>query len=101
MRGKSHRQETPQEEEETRQIKLNQIRMKNAIREQKKIYQRRLFGEYYNYNKIGLNKDKKVWIEEQRSTEIERNNQILLEKLKRIHVNPARNKVLRRVATQE
>ena len=74
--------------------------MKNAIREHKKIQQRKIFGDHYNYNKIGLNKDKKMWLEEQRSSEIERNNLILLQKLKRLHANPVRNKVLRRIMTQ-
>ena len=73
--------------------------MRNAIREQRRIKQRKIFGDHYNYNKIGLNKDKKIWMEEQRSSEIERSNLILLQKLKQIHVNPVRNQVFRRVIT--
>jgi len=30
--------------------------------------QKRLFGDHYNYSKVGLNKEKKYMIEEQKNT---------------------------------
>ena len=39
-----------------------------AIRDQKRGVQRKLFGDHYNYSKVGLNKEKKYMIEEQKNT---------------------------------
>lgn len=44
--------------------------MRSAIRDQRKQFQRRIFGEHYNFSKVGLNKEKKYMIEEQKNTEI-------------------------------
>jgi hypothetical protein len=51
---------------------------------QSKYNQKKIFGEHYNYGKHGLNKEKKYMLEEERNTEIERANRILLEKIKKI-----------------
>lgn len=70
--------------------------MRAAAKEQKKQLQRRIFGEHFNYSKVGLNKEKKYLMQEQRNTEIERSNRILLEKIQRISKrsvpNPPRNR---------
>ena len=36
-----------------------------------------VFGEHYNYRQVGLNKEKKYLLEEEKNTEIERANRIL------------------------
>jgi hypothetical protein len=38
------------------------------LKDQGKYFQKRIFGEHYNYSKVGLNKEKKYMIEEQRNT---------------------------------
>lgn len=63
---------------DTRQLQFNAYKAKQAVREQRKLLQRRLFGEHFNYQRVGINKDKKYLLEEQRNTEIERSNRILL-----------------------
>lgn len=63
---------------EPHQSKLNVFKAKLAIKEQRKNLQKRLFGEHYNYSKVGLNKEKKYLLEELKNTEIERSNRILL-----------------------
>ena len=35
---------------------------------QKKVGQRRIFGDYFNYSKVGLNKEKKYMLEEEKNT---------------------------------
>jgi len=40
------------------------------VRDQRKAFQKRLFGDHYNFSKVGLNKEKKYMIEEQKNTEI-------------------------------
>jgi hypothetical protein len=65
---------TPGEEEggqlTDRLEQFSSWRMRSAARDQRKQLQKRLFGEHYNYSKIGLNKEKKYLIQEQRNTEI-------------------------------
>lgn len=51
---------------------------------QKKVYRKQIFGEHFNYSRVGLNKEKKYMLEQERNTEIERANRILFEKIKRI-----------------
>lgn len=63
--------------------------------------QKRLFGEHYNYSKVGLNKEKKYMIEEQKNTEIERSNRILLEKIQKISKRSVPNGLRKRAFTQE
>jgi len=46
-----------------RQAILSEWRMRSAIKDQKKQFQRRLFGEHFNYSKVGLNKEKKYLIQ--------------------------------------
>lgn len=53
---------------DSRHIKLNSFKARNNLREQRKAMQKRLFGEHYNYSKIGLNREKKFMIEEQKNT---------------------------------
>lgn len=76
-------------------------RMRSAARDQKKQLQRRLFGDHYNYSKIGLNKEKKYLIQEQRNTEIERSNRILLEKIQSISKRSVPIALKKRAFTQE
>ena len=63
---------------DTGHVLFNAYKAKQAVREQRKLLQRRLFGEHFNYQRVGINKDKKYLLEEQRNTEIERSNRILL-----------------------
>lgn len=53
---------------DSRQIKFNSYKARNNLREQRRAMQKRLFGEHYNYSKVGLNKEKKYMIEEQKNT---------------------------------
>lgn len=59
---------SPFEPKTGRQTNLNQWKVKMQLKEQKKYFQKRIFGEHYNYSKVGLNKEKKYMIEEQRNT---------------------------------
>lgn len=36
---------------------------RNAMEEQRKLLKKRLFGEHYNYTRVGLNKEKKYLIQ--------------------------------------
>ena len=45
---------------------------------------RRMYGNYFNYNTHKLNHGKRFRLEEDRNTEIERSNRILLEKIQHI-----------------
>jgi hypothetical protein len=38
------------------QAQLSSLKIRNALKEQKKQFNRRLYGEHYNYSKVGLNK---------------------------------------------
>lgn len=58
--------------------------MRSALEEQRRLLKKRLFGEHYNYTKVGLNKEKQYLLQEQKNTEIERNNLILLQKIQKI-----------------
>jgi hypothetical protein len=55
---------------DSKQALINGWKMRSAIRDQRKQFQRRIFGEHYNFSKVGLNKEKKYMIEEQKNTEI-------------------------------
>ena len=48
---------------ESRHIKFNAHRAKIALKEQRRAMQKKIFGDHYNYSKIGLNKEKKYWKE--------------------------------------
>lgn len=63
---------------DNREVRVNAWKAKLALREQRRNLQKKIFGDHYNYSKIGLNKEKKFLLEEQRNTEIERSNRILL-----------------------
>lgn len=67
-----------------RGLDVSNWKIKNALQEQRLHLKRRLFGEHYNYSKVGLNKEKKYLLQEQKNTEIERNNLILLQKIQKI-----------------
>jgi hypothetical protein len=49
-------------------MKFNAYKAKLALREQRRVMQKKLFGEHYNFSKVGLNKEKKYLIEEQKNT---------------------------------
>ena len=48
---------------DNKQALINGWKMRSVIRDQRKQFQRRIFGEHYNYSKVGLNKEKKYMIE--------------------------------------
>ena len=41
---------------ESRQVRFNSQKARMALKEQKKVFKKKLFGDHYNYSKIGLNK---------------------------------------------
>jgi hypothetical protein len=83
-----------------RDAQLHQWKMRLALQEQRKQLQKRLFGDHYNHSKVGLNKERKYLLEEQKNTEIERANLILLTKIQKIAKRSALGDIKKRVFTQ-
>jgi len=44
------------------QEQLGALKIRYALKQQKKQFQRRLYGDHYNYSKIEINKEKKYLI---------------------------------------
>jgi hypothetical protein len=65
------------------------------------LLKKRLFGDHYNYTRVGINKEKKYLLQEQKNTEIEKNNLILLQKIQNISKRSIVMSPIRRVATQD
>jgi hypothetical protein len=61
-----------------KQNELSSLRMRWAGAQHRKQLQQKIFGQHFNYNKVSLNKEKKYLIQEEKNTEIERANRILL-----------------------
>ena len=85
----------------SREMPVNAWRSRLAIKQQRRHLQRKLYGQHYNYSKVGLNKEKKYLLEQQRNTEIQRSNRILLEKIQRISKRSVTLAGRRRIFTQE
>lgn len=102
MYGKNYPNLEEQSEQgmDPRQSQFNNWKMRFALKQQRKQLQKRLFGEHYNYSKIGLNKEKKYMLEEQKNTQIERSNRILLEKIQKIAKRSVPNGLRKRAFTQ-
>lgn len=75
-------------------------KVRSAAEEQRKLLKRRLFGEHYNHTRVGLNKEKQYLLQEQKNTEIERNNLILLQKIQKITKRSPGLDLPRRLNTQ-
>ena len=68
----------------SRGSKFYAFRANANVKQERTVMRKKIFGEHYNFSKVGLNKEKKYMLEEQKNTEIERSNRILLEKIQRI-----------------
>jgi hypothetical protein len=75
--------------------------VRNAGEEQRMHLKKRIFGEHYNYARVGLNKEKRYLLQEQKNTEIERHNLILLQKIQKISRRTPLLDPIRRLNTQQ
>lgn len=58
-----HNSQLPEEPPHSHQPSPQRIRTKRSQELQRKLLQRKIYGDHYNYNRHGLNKEKKYLLE--------------------------------------